>query len=113
LVIGSGLGVDFDEWFLSVVALLDVVCFFLLPLSIYITVKGYSESEKKACLPSYCYWRHWRRILYYIRPPLIVYRLLMVQINRLLTKLKVCSSINNMKLVFITSPTPELTQNFL
>jgi hypothetical protein len=40
--------VDFDEWFLSVVALLDVVCcFFLLPLSIYIAVKGYSESEKK------------------------------------------------------------------
>jgi hypothetical protein len=39
--------VDFDEWFLSVVALLDVVCcFFLLPLSIYIAVKGYSESEK-------------------------------------------------------------------
>ena len=39
---------DFDEWFLSVVALLDVVCcFFLLPLSIYIAVKGYSESEKK------------------------------------------------------------------
>jgi hypothetical protein len=27
-VIGSGLGVDFDEWFLSVVALLDVVFFF-------------------------------------------------------------------------------------
>jgi hypothetical protein len=46
-VIGSGLGVDFSELFLSVVALLDVVCFFFFPLSIYIAVKGYSESEKK------------------------------------------------------------------
>jgi hypothetical protein len=37
---------------LVVVVLLDVVCFFLLPLSIYITVKGYSEKE------------NWARIVY-------------------------------------------------
>jgi hypothetical protein len=47
--IGSGLGVDFSELFSSVVALLDVVCFFffLFLYSIYIAVKGYSESEIK------------------------------------------------------------------
>jgi hypothetical protein len=42
-VIGSGLGVDFGfigELFLSVVALLDMVCFFFFPLSIYIAEKA-------------------------------------------------------------------------
>jgi hypothetical protein len=41
-------GAAVAENLMSVVALLDVVCFFLLPLSIYIAVKGYSESENLA-----------------------------------------------------------------